>query len=96
MDIANVPTEWGKINIVKVKAVVTVGGRNFSPLPWLGESGNAAKLEPAVWQTILLAAGDDAPMGAWYFVLNHREGYSQPAGPSKMDWTNMAPIPFLT
>ncbi len=93
VDVANVPTASGKIKAVKVKASLLVGTRNYSPLPWLGEYTNAARLEPAARKTILLAAGDDEQMGPWYFVLNHRENYNQLNNPSGMDWTNMAPIP---
>jgi hypothetical protein len=93
VDVANVPTASGKIKAVKVKASLLVGTRNYSPLPWLGEYTNAARLEPAARKTILLAVGDDEQMGPWYFVLNHRERHSQLVDNTSMDWTNMAPIP---
>lgn len=93
-DVANVPTASGSIKAVKVRASLTIGSRNYSPLPWLGQSTNAVNIEPAARKTILLAAGDDQVMGAWYFVLNHREYMSLPPRvPSVMDWTNLAPIP---
>jgi hypothetical protein len=93
LDVANVPTASEKIKAVKVKASLQVGTRNYSPLPWLEEYTNAVRLEPAARKTILLAAGDDEQMGPWYFVLNHRENHNTLKSPSRMDWTNMAPIP---
>ena len=91
-DLANVPRASGNIKAVKVRASLTIGSRNYSPLPWLAEYTNVATLQPAARKTVLLAAGDDEPMGPWYFVLNHRERYTQAHHPSMMDWTNMAPI----
>ena len=93
-DVANVPTTSGSIKAVKVRASLTIGLRNYSPLPWLGQSINTVTIEPAARKTILLAAGYDEPMGPWFFVLNHREHMSLPPRvPAKMDWTNTAPIP---
>jgi hypothetical protein len=87
-DIANVPMS-GKINAVSVRAVLTIQSRSYSPLPWLGEYTNTVTLEPAVRKSVLLAVGEDKQMGAWHFVLNHRNTYRD----IPMDWTNLAPIP---
>ena len=92
-DVANVPTASGSIKAVNVRASLMIGSRNYSPLPWLDESTNAVKLEPAARKTILLAVADDQVMGLWNFVLNHREHGEGPGAPSKMDWTNVAPYP---
>ncbi len=96
-DISNVPLESGKITTVEVKAVIKIdhGGRTqtYSPLPWLEEFTNTVRIAPAARRVIVLAVGQDRPLGAWHFVLNHRESYGAPSNPSAMDWTNMAPIP---
>jgi len=88
VDVANVPIS-GKINAVTVRAVLTIQSRSYSPLSWLGEYTNTVTLEPAMRKSLLLAAGEDRQMGAWHFVLNHRDTYRD----IPMDWTNMAPIP---
>ena len=93
VDVANVPTASGKIKAVTVRGALTIQSRSYSPLPWLEEYTNAVRLEPAARKTLLLAAGHDQPMGSWHFVLNHRENYNSLNEPSRMDWTNMAPIP---
>jgi hypothetical protein len=93
VDVANVPMASGNIKGVTVKAALTIQSRSYSPLPWLEEYTNAVRLEPAARKSILLAAGHDQPMGSWHFVLNHRENHFSPNEPSRMDWTNMAPIP---
>lgn len=91
VDVANVPIASGKLKTVNIKASVTIGSRNYSPLPWLGEFTNTVKLGPASRKSLVMAIGNDEPLGPWYFVLNHRERYTQSEIP--MDWTNMAPLP---
>ena len=93
MDVANVPTQSWNIKAVTVKAVLKIQSRSYSPLPWLEEYTNTVRLEPAARKTIVLAVGHDRAMGSWHFVLNHRDNYNSVANPSRMDWTNMAPIP---
>jgi hypothetical protein len=93
VDVANVPTASGNIKAATVKAALTIQSRSYSPLPWLEEYTNTVRLEPAARKTILLAVGHDRPMGSWHFVLNHREDYYSPNNPSRMDWSNLAPIP---
>lgn len=93
VDVANVPTGSGNIKAVKVKAALTIQSRSYSPLPWLEEYTNAVRLEPAGRKTIVLAVGHDRPMGSWHFVLNHRDNRNSLNEPSRMDWTNLAPIP---
>jgi hypothetical protein len=93
IDVANVPTQSWNIKAVTVKAALTIQSRSYSPLPWLEEYTNTVRLEPAARKTIVLAAGHDRAMGSWHFVLNHRDNYNSVADPSRMDWTNMAPIP---
>jgi hypothetical protein len=94
MDVANVPTQSWNIKAVTVKAALKIQSRSYSPLPWLEEYTNRVRLEPAARKTIVLAAGHDGDaMGSWHFVLNHRDNYNSVANPSRMDWTNMAPIP---
>lgn len=91
-DVANVPTGAGSIKAVKVKAVLTIQLRSYSPLPWLEEYTNAVSLEPAARKAVILAVGEDRPVGAWHFVLNHRDRHGSLNEPSRMDWTNLAPI----
>jgi hypothetical protein len=93
MDVANVPTQSWSIKAVTVKAALKIQSRSYSPLPWLEEYTNTVRLEPAARKTMVLAAGHDNAMGSWHFVLNHRDNYNSVANPSRMDWTNMAPIP---
>jgi hypothetical protein len=78
---------------VTVKAALTIQSRSYSPLPWLEEYTNAVRLEPAARKTAILAVGQDRPLGSWHFVLNHRDNRNSMNEPSRMDWTNMAPIP---
>jgi hypothetical protein len=72
-----------------VRAALTIQERSYSPLPWLDRYTNTITLEPAARKTLVLAVGEDRQIAAWYFVLNHRDTYSN----APMDWTNMAPIP---
>lgn len=92
-DVANVPTSAGNIKTIKLKAALTIQSRGYSPLPWIDEYINTVRLEPAARKSVLLTVGHVRPLGSWHFVLNHRDEYFTPNEPSRMDWTNMAPIP---
>jgi hypothetical protein len=93
VDVANVPTPSWNIKSVTVRAALTIQSSSYSPLPWIDEFTNATRLEPAARKSAILAVGQDRPFGSWYFVLNHRDNRNSVDTPSRMDWTNMAPIP---
>jgi hypothetical protein len=94
IDIANVSTHSENIGLAKVKGVLKIQSRTYSPLPWLEEYTNAVRLGPADRKTVVLAVGSDhvGGLGPWHLVLNHRNNINSLAKPSKMDFTNLAPL----
>src|ERR1700687_546712 len=92
-DVTNLPTPTTNIKAIELKAVLTIQSRNYTPLPWLEEYINVVRLEPAARKSVVLAVGSGSPLEPWYFLLNQRDQYFTPNEPSRMDWSNVAPIP---
>jgi len=92
LDVANAPTESRNIQSVCVKAVLLIQSKTYSPLPWVEEYTNAVWIGRADRKTVVLAVGEDRPMGSWYFVLDHRSDPYSVNSPSRMDFTHLAPI----
>ena len=92
LDVTNAPTDSWNIKSVCVKAVLVIQSKTYSPLPWIEEYTSAVRMGHADRKTIVLAVGEDRPMGSWYFVLNHRENRNSSNTPSKMDFTHLAPV----